>query len=338
MRRLVKLLIMKTIPLLKEGIEFSGIKAGIIILILITLSVASSAQSKYPRITSDSALARHLPTLSNWGKWKDTDELGSLNYLTHETTLQARTEIRTGVTITLARKVAMTTEGMRNPQYTMQKSDLATRDYVGAIWHGFAQTHLDALCHIFADSMHMYNGLSTASVDSTGCKQLGIDKIAAKGITGRGVLIDMGYLNGAPLEPGTAISIKQIETALQKQRTVIKKGDIVFIRTGAGWKNTRDKRAGLHPECLFWVKEKQISLLGSDGDGDVAPLVGFDRYASAFHAVAIPWMGMPLIDNADLDALSQQCIRLKRWTFFVVVAPWNIKGATSAPINPVAVF
>lgn len=309
------------------------------ILLILSVSILFvQAQNKYPVINSDSSLVMHLNYLSNWGKWGANDELGTLNYITPAKLKTAKNEIRNGNTIALARQVAMNTPGMREPKYFIQKDNLASRDYLGAIWHGFAQTHLDALCHIFADSSRMYNGISTKNIDSNGCNRLGIETIAKKSISGRGVLIDIPYLKNAVLEPGTSITIKDIENTLKKQGTQINSGDIVFIRTGAGLKNTREKRAGLHPECLFWMKQKEISILGSDGDSDVVPLTGFNRYSSAFHSVGIPWLGLPLIDNADLDTLSKECKKLSRWTFFIVIAPWKIKGATSSPINPIAIF
>ncbi|HYE56292.1 MAG TPA: hypothetical protein VD996_15690, partial [Chitinophagaceae bacterium] len=147
------------------------------IMMALTFALAAiqcTSQKKYPVIDSDTSLARHLPMLSNWGKWKDTDELGTLNYITPTAIANAAAGVRKGITVTLARKVSMRTEGMREPKYQMQKGTLGTRDYLGAVWHGFAQTHLDALCHVFADTARMYNGLSTASIDTNGCNRLGI--------------------------------------------------------------------------------------------------------------------------------------------------------------------
>jgi hypothetical protein len=49
-------------------------------------------------------------------------------------------------------------------------------------------------------------------------------------------------------------------------------------------------------------------------------------------------MGLPLVDNAELDELAQNCRRRGRWFFLITIAPWRLSGATSAPFNPIAVF
>jgi hypothetical protein len=46
----------------------------------------------------------------------------------------------------------------------------------------------------------------------------------------------------------------------------------------------------------------------------------------------------PIPDNTDLDALAAACAEEGRWAFFVSVAPWRFKGATSSPVNPLAIF
>ena len=47
---------------------------------------------------------------------------------------------------------------------------------------------------------------------------------------------------------------------------------------------------------------------------------------------------MPIFDNMDLDLLSKELKTLDRKTFMFVANPLKIKGATGAPINPVAIF
>jgi kynurenine formamidase len=304
-------------------------------LALILIAGCVTAQS----IRSDADVEKLLPRLSNWGKWGKDDQLGTLNYLTEGKTREAARLIKTGKQVVLARQTdILKTSGVQEGRREILFRELGTRDNTGAIWHGFALTHLDALCHIYANKDQLYNGIPVTEINKERCEKLGIDTMAAKGISGRGVLLDIARLKGAPLEPGTPIYIKDLEDAAKAQKVKIGPGDIVFVRTGAGVKNSRERRAGLHPECLMWAKEKQIALLGSDGDSDVAPVAGFDRYASAFHSVGIPYLGLPLIDNAELDALSSACEGHKRWAFFISISPWNLKGGTSSPINPVAIF
>jgi hypothetical protein len=54
--------------------------------------------------------------------------------------------------------------------------------------------------------------------------------------------------------------------------------------------------------------------------------------------VAIPYMGLPLLDNARLEALASACAEESRWEFLLVVAPLVIPGGTGSPVNPIALL
>ena len=302
-------------------------------------AAAATAAERWPAIATDADIDALLLRLSNAGRWGAADERGTLNLIGPAQVLAARALVREGTTVSLAREV--TVEG--NPavprgQYEMLKGEGANRDFVGAIWHGFGQTHLDSLCHITRGPAELYNGHPASSVTAAGFERLGIERMAATGIVARGVLLDIALASGTPLAPGTAVRVADLEAAARRAKVEIQSGDVLFVRTGAGTRNTREARAGLHPECLLWVKEKGVGVLGSDGDNDVAPLPGLDRWASPFHSVGIPHMGLPLVDNAELDALAATAARLQRWEFLVVIAPWRLAGTTSSPVNPIAIF
>ena len=49
-------------------------------------------------------------------------------------------------------------------------------------------------------------------------------------------------------------------------------------------------------------------------------------------------MGMPIIDNAQLEGLATACAELGRWEFQFVVAPLVLDGGTGSPVNPLAVL
>ncbi|GAA1913852.1 hypothetical protein GCM10009753_52660 [Streptantibioticus ferralitis] len=59
---------------------------------------------------------------------------------------------------------------------------------------------------------------------------------------------------------------------------------------------------------------------------------------SPLHRVALPLMGMPLIDAAAVDELATLCAELDRYAFLLTVAPPRIHGLTGVPVNPLAVF
>jgi hypothetical protein len=56
------------------------------------------------------------------------------------------------------------------------------------------------------------------------------------------------------------------------------------------------------------------------------------------HAVVIRAMGTPILDNCDLEALSDAANARKRWSFLLTAAPLPVQGGTGSPINPIATF
>jgi kynurenine formamidase len=202
-------------------------------------------------------------------------------------------------------------------------------------------THLDALCHLFTPEGRegMYNGFPIELVTEQGAEKLGVEVMGATGIVGRGVLLDVAALNGAPLPLGSVIMPADLEAAEAAGGVTVGEGDLVFVRNGQGARNAFERSTGLHASCLPWLHARNVALLSSDGDSDVHPPVpGFARWSEPVHMIAIPYMGMPLICAADLEAISAACAEERRWSFLVTVAPWRFKGATSSPVNPLAIF
>jgi kynurenine formamidase len=84
-------------------------------------------------------------------------------------------------------------------------------------------------------------------------------------------------------------------------------------------------------------KERKISVIGADGDSDVRPSP-VEGVGSPIHVLALPALGIPLLDNLQLEKLAETCSSLNRWTFQIILAPLNIPGGTGSPLDPVAVF
>jgi hypothetical protein len=299
-------------------------------------------------IRNDADLDRVLPALSNWGRWGPEDQLGTLNYITPAMRLSAAKLIRSGHVIPLAREMPVAkAEGVRKQTYDMfryldaQPEESGCIDAIGMIYHGFAITHIDALCHLFTPEgkQGMYNGFPISAVTPQGAEKLGVEVMGAVGIVGRGVLLDIAALKGKALAPGSVIFPTDLEAAENAQKVRVGEGDILFIRNGAGPRNVFKLGTGLHASCLPWLRERKAAVLSSDSDSDVHPAPpGFQRWSEPIHMVAIPYLGLPILDNTDLEALSIRCVQEKRWEFFISVAPWRFKGATSSPVNPLAMF
>ena len=54
--------------------------------------------------------------------------------------------------------------------------------------------------------------------------------------------------------------------------------------------------------------------------------------------IAITAMGVPLLDNLHLEALSDACREEGRYEFLFTVNPLNIPTGTGSPVNPTAIF
>lgn len=290
--------------------------------------------------------------LSNWGRWGPDDQLGALNHIRPEHRAAAAAGVRTGRTVSCARPLA-TTAAPENPS-PAQHHMLGTHtegggaDWIGVASHGYATSHLDALCHIFWDGK-IYNGHPTEVVTAHGAEQLGIHHLR-DGVVGRGVLLDIPPVRGVDaLEPGTPITVEDLEAAEAHAGLTVGTGDILLVRTGRwAWHrehgpwDPRQQLAGLHASCLPWLHEREVAMLGSDGVSDVHPS-HVDPGDGAptrlpIHSVGIVAMGLHLLDNLDLDDLAAACAEESRWTFLLAVAPLIVVGGTASPVNPVAVL
>jgi kynurenine formamidase len=88
---------------------------------------------------------------------------------------------------------------------------------------------------------------------------------------------------------------------------------------------------------MSWLRERDVAVLGGDGDSDArpSPVPGVD---SPIHALALATMGVHLVDNMNLEDLARACEEERRWEFLCVVAPLRVPGGTGSPVNPIAVF
>ncbi len=294
--------------------------------------------------------------VSNWGRWGPDDQRGTLNFITQGVRRRALGLAREGLTVSCALPIdTSVSPGNRNPQMHMIKGgDIAPEegygtalDYIGFAPHGPGSTHLDALCHVFFDRK-MYNGYPSSLVTSAGARKNAIT-VAEEGIVTRGILLDIPMVRGVEyVEPDDPPTRAELEEAERRAGVRAEEGDAVMIRLG---RHTRAKALGpaaefrdghlclpgLYPDCLGWLHERGIALLGSDAAHDVLP-TPYPRVRNPIHVGALVYMGLHLLDNALLDDLAQACAKYARWEFLFTLAPLRIGGATCSPVNPIAVL
>ena len=210
-------------------------------------------------------------------------------------------------------------------------------------YHGFAHSHMDGLTH-FAHDGKLYNGFSVDVLDKGGARKLGIQN-AKEGIFTRGVLVDIPWLRGVDfLEPGVAITPRDLEAWERKTGVTVGSGDVLLIRTGR-WERVRQKgqwnflegAAGSQASVAKWLKARDVAVIGSDGVSDVMPS-GVEGLVNPLHELVLVGLGMPILDNLDLDPVAREALQRKRWTFLFIGAPLRVPGGTGSPLNPLAIF
>ena len=319
-----------------------------ILLFLLFTGVESVSLSNKPVLTKKD-IDSMMTSLSNWGRWGKSDELGALNLITPAKRKQAAALVKEGVTVSIAHNVIKVKEESSPPfeLRMVQTGQSPSAEYAGDIYsvqyHGYTQTHIDALCHLFYQGK-MYNGFPQQTVTEQGADKLSIIQVK-NGIFTRGILMDIPSLLGKPYLAGDrAIYPEDLDAWEKKAGLKVSSGDAVLIRTGrwarrqaeGSWEFEKNS-SGLHASCLPWLKKRDIAVLGSDLASDVMPSQ-VEGVTMPVHQVILNAMGVPILDNCDFEELSKFAQNSKRWEFLLTVAPLAVDGGTGSPINPLATY
>ncbi|MCH2336553.1 MAG: cyclase family protein [Pseudomonadales bacterium] len=300
-----------------------------------------------------------LDEISNWGRWGDDDELGTLNTITPTVRAQAASLVKEGTTVSLALPLNKIADAINqkpfehevfifggDESFDMDPGDIpqAAGDVFKIDYHGFGHSHMDALPH-FAYGGKMYNGFPFEMNADEGFSKLGVENIAEVGVFTRGVLVDMPKFLGIDfLEPGTAITASDLEAWEKASGVRVRAGDALLVRTGRWIKVAQDgqwnfiqQAAGMHASVARWLKERDVAVIGCDGVSDVMPSGVTGRF-NPLHELVLIGLGMPIFDNLDLESLAEKASSTGRATFLFVAIPLRVSGATGSPLNPLAVF
>ena len=286
----------------------------------------------------------YFKELNNWGRWGDADQRGTVNLITPAKREAAKSLVKLGRTVSLARDLGPDAPLRYNITFPSprERSDVVL-DRFDLVYHGYWVTHIDALCHVAWDG-ELYNGRSFKdSLTAEGASWCPIDPLF-DGITSRGVLLDVaaarkeGFVTvGQPVTP------RELDTAAARAGVRVEPGDVLVVRSGDAafraahpdWKPRVSPHPGLHIACLEWFREKDIAAIAWDMM-DERP-VSYPGFFMGTH-LAIPFLGLALVDNTMPDRLAEACRELGRHEFLFTAAPLRIKGSTGAPAHPVAIF
>jgi len=94
--------------------------------------------------------------------------------------------------------------------------------------------------------------------------------------------------------------------------------------------------AGYHIDVAYFLKERGVSFIGSDGPNDVSPS-GLPQ-GVGLHQLALVALGISIFDNLDFERAAEEARRLNRYEFLFMAAPLRIEKGMGSPLNPLAVF
>jgi len=282
--------------------------------------------------------------VKNWGRWGPNDELGAANLITEAKRKQAFALAKQGIVVGLAHPPLEEAAPDNTSPFEHTVNRGLTTDTYKVSYHGYAHSHIDALCH-FAYKQQTYNGYAAKDVNTEkGCTKLSIENLK-NGVVTRGILLDIPRLKNLPwLEPGTPVFVEDIEAWEKKANVKVGPGDVIFLRTGRWARRAKQgpwavgqNEAGYHASVAPWLKARGVSFLASDDAQDVTPSL-VEGINLPVHTLAIAGMGIDILDNQDLEAVAETAARLNRWEFLVTIGPVPVIGGTGFPVNALAIF
>ena len=301
--------------------------------------------------------------------WGRNDEVGALNTLGPDDVRRAMSLVRQGkvydMGVTYDRSSykwpghspgeIMT---FRSPEGVKRQGDFepgkGPGNASGTSWHSSAlfisdnvATQIDGLGHATeGEDNHWYNGFKEADWGGNwGIRKCGGETIPP--IVARGVLIDVaGHRRVDALPSGFRITPLVLQETLAAQRTEIRPGDAVFIRTGclrywgetgAGHDKLREHdSAGIDVDAAKWlVAEKGAVMVGSDTSGlEVGPPPAGSRSFMPVHNYLLIEQGVHIGEFHNLEELARD----RAYEFAYVGTVNKIKGtAAGFALRPIAI-
>ncbi|TCO19616.1 putative cyclase [Kribbella steppae] len=306
------------------------------------------------------------PPGSSWGVFGPDDHLGSLNLLGQDQARVAAGLVRHGAAFNLDYEANAFTPPVspnrRPAQHTMfSRHDGCVRDDRLDSYYLQVSSQIDGLRHHRHPVHGFYGGVSDEEV-AVGSPALGIQHAAAKGVVGRGVLLDVARhltATGRPLNlrRAEAISTKTLDDVAAAQDVELRPGDILLIHTG--WARhaiedlTADERTALSStrqfcgleqsrDTLAWIWDHHLSMVASDTVAiEVMPSVPDSPFhgnvGRMMHPDLIALLGIHLGELWRLHELADDCAADGVYEFLLTAKPLNILGGVGSPPNALAI-
>ena len=221
----------------------------------------------------------------------------------------------------------------------MERADGSSAANEMMLLGGHTGTHIDALCHV---SHHgcLHGGSDAFEAQRGGrFSSHGVDQIPLTFC--RGVQLDIAALHGVDvLEPDTAITADDLESAADRQGVEVRTGDAVLIRSGwpAHWQDSelfrgaREGAPGPDESAARWLVERGVRITGAE-------TIAYEHISKSrghallpVHVILLVESGIHIIEVMNLSELARDGVS----EFLFVLTPLKVVGATGVPVRPVA--
>jgi kynurenine formamidase len=285
------------------------------------------------------------PPGSSWGVFDG--DVGTLAFAGPDEVRAAAALVRRGVVFPLDLPLDVPGPALfhrRSPRHTVIAVDVAgdpsQDDYLDGFWlQGASQW--DALRH-FGDGEHGFYGGHAPET-------LGVERWAARGIAGRGVLLDVA--RRAEFDPHSpfVIGAELLDATARAQGVELRRGDVVLVRTGwlaRYFELAADARAALAavdpppaaglggPDLPAFLWERGVAAIAADNPAleTLPPPSG----RLDLHRALIARLGMAVGELFDLERLADDCAADGVYEALFTAAPLHLRGGAGSPANALA--
>lgn len=303
-------------------------------------------------------LAALAARVSNWGRWGDDDQRGTLNLIDADAVRRGSACVRRGEAFSLS--IAMDRDGPQtdgpgspgrlnptlrmayvNLAFTGDTADFTTTDDLVELSLQ-AATHIDALSHAGYEGL-LYNGVPATAITEAGAARLGIEHVGP--IVTRGLLLDVARVHGVDkLSEGHVIGGDDLDAAIDRAGLRVLPGDAVLVRTGQmavlaeGRRDDyRARGSGFGVAAVEWFHDHDVSLVANDTYAfEIWPPEHADAMM-AVHMLDLRDLGLTQGQLWDLDDLAADCANDGVCEFLLSATPLPVTGAVSGMVAPIAV-
>lgn len=203
-------------------------------------------------------------------------------------------------------------------------------------------THIDALSHV-SHNGRLHGGLDAVQAAHGGrFSALGVHTIDP--MVCRGVLLDIPAALGIPrCDGGYEITVADLELAISRQGTAVRRGDVVLVRSGWGqhfdagdgqmFIGRESGVPGIGADAATWLVALGVHAAGADTIAFECLAAGAGHSVLPVHRVMLVEHGVYLIETLALEELARAAV----YEFAFILCPLPLYGATGSPVRPLAV-